>query len=82
MEGFALIPNDSQSLRRYFDNPDFVDAISTMGNPEPMVLWLKAPLLKFDQLNSKLQGRLEASIRGAQRERIDNYLMMVEEAPG
>ena len=45
-----------------------------------MVLWLKVLLLKYGQLNSKVQGRLEASIRGAQRERIDDYLVMVEEA--
>lgn len=82
LEHFDLIPDDSPDAQplRCLENPDPVDAIMAMGNSEPMVIWSKVLLPKYDQLNSKVQWRLEASMRGAQRERINYYLLVVEEA--
>jgi len=78
LEQFDSVPDNSQPLTRCLKNPDLVDAVSTVGNPEPMVLWLKILLLKYNRLDRAVQGRLEASMRGNQRKRVDEYLSVMQ----
>ena len=72
------VPDDSQLLARCLQNPGLVDAITTVGNPDVAVPWLKFLFLQYDQLDPKVRDRLEASVKGAQRINADNYLSMIQ----
>ena len=72
-----LIPDDSQPLARCLQNPGLVDAVSTAGNQDAMDLWSKILLSKYDELDPTVKERLEASMRGPQRKRVDEYLSTV-----
>ena len=72
------VPDDSRPLARCLKNPDLIDAITTAGNPDAIVLWSRISLLKYNQLDAKVQERLEVSVRGAQRINADNYLAMIQ----
>ena len=75
---FDSVPDDSQPLARCLRNPGLVDAITTVGNPDAIVLWSKILLLKYSQLDPKVQERLQASVRGPQRTNADNYLSTIQ----
>jgi len=44
---FALIPDDSQPLRRCLDNPELMDAIKNVDNPVGITLWLEILWSKY-----------------------------------
>ena len=73
-----LSPNYSPPLRRCLENKELVDSLSRMENPEPITLWSNILLLNYNQLNRGVRDQLAASMRDVQRERIDDYLSMVE----
>ena len=77
LEYSDLVLDDSQPLARCLRNPDLVDAISTAGNPDATNLWSKILLSKYDKLDPTVKERLEASMRGARRQRVDEYLSMM-----
>ena len=77
LEHFDSASDDSQPLARCLRNPDLVDAISTAGNQDAMDLWSKILLSKYDKLDPTVEKRLETSMRGPQRKRVDEYLSTV-----
>ena len=75
---FDSVPDDSQPLARCLRNPGLVDAVTTAGNPDAAILWLKILLLKYNQLDPKVRDRLEVSVKGPQKMNADNYLSMIQ----
>ena len=73
------VPDDSQPLARCLRNPGLADAITTVGGTGAVVPWLKALLLKYNQLDPEVRKGLEASMmKDTQRGRINDYLSMMQ----
>ena len=77
-----LVPDDSQPLARCLRNPSLVDWIGTVGSPDTVVRWSKVLLSKYDKLDPTVKERLEVFMRGVQRERVDDYLLTMQEELG
>ena len=73
-----LVPDDSQPLARCLRNPGVVDEISTVGDPDSAFLWFEFLLSKYDKLDPTVKERLEAFMRGHQRERVGEYLLTMQ----
>jgi hypothetical protein len=82
LEYFASVPDDSQPLRRCLDNPELTDAISKVGNPAAMVLWLAILWLKYKELIPEVQEQLETLTKeiaqSRRRAELDMYLTVMD----
>ena len=73
----ALLP-DSQAFGRCLENPDAVDAILKVANPDTVLLWSKLLWLKYEMLTPAVREKLEASARDADRENVGLHLSVIE----
>ena len=82
LESFALIPDDSQPLRKCLDNPELMDAIKNTGNAAATSVWLKILWLKYGELVPGVQKRLETATKaiaqGRRRTDLDGCSTAVE----
>jgi hypothetical protein len=65
LEYFTSVPDDSQPLRRCLNSPELTSAISEVGNPAAMVLWLVILWLKYKELIPEVQAQLETVTKEA-----------------
>jgi hypothetical protein len=86
LEYFTSVPDDSQPLRRCLDNPELTSAISEVGNPAAMVLWLAILWLKYKELIPEVRQQLETVTKdvaqGSRRADLDMYLSVMDSELG
>ena len=86
LEYFTSVPDDSQPLRRCLDNPELTTAISEVGNPAAMVLWLAILWLKYKELIPEVREQLETVTKevaqGSRRTDLDMYLSVMDSELG
>jgi hypothetical protein len=59
LECFSSVPDDSHPLRRCLDNPELIEAISGVGNPAAILLWLAILWLRWKELTPEVREQLE-----------------------
>ena len=64
LDYFTSVPGDPWSLKRCLDNPELTAAVSDMGDPEIMDLWLKILWSKCIELVPEVREQLETVTRG------------------
>ena len=77
LEYFTSVPDDSQPLRRCLDNPELIDAISEVDNPDAKVLWLAILWLKYMELIPEIQEQLKKVTREMVRDRRADFDMFL-----
>ena len=82
LEYFTSVPDDSQPLKRCLDNLELTDAISKVGNPVAMFVWLEILWLKYNELVPEVQKQLEAVTRGVasskRRTDLETYISVMD----
>jgi hypothetical protein len=78
LEHFALIPDDSEPLRRCLENPELVDAISAIGNRDAIILWSTILWLKFKVLIPEVQVQLVDAMKTAPKSDVEMYLRVID----
>jgi len=63
LEYFTSVPDDDIPLRRCIDNPELIDAISALNNPDVLALWLVVLCWKYEELIPQVQKRLKAVMK-------------------
>jgi len=81
LEYFTLVPDDDIPLRSCIDNPELIDAISALKNPDVLALWLVVLCWKYEELIPQVQKRLKAVMKeiipGDNRPHLDACLSMI-----
>jgi len=80
LEYFTSVPDDSQSLRRCIDNPEFMEVIKNVDNPAATFLCLAILWLKYKELIPEVWEQLETVTKVAQGRRrtdLDMYLSVM-----
>lgn len=65
-------------MGRCLENPDAVDAILKVANPDTILLWSKVLWLKYEMLTPAVREKLEVSARGADRDNVALHLSVIE----
>ena len=82
LENFSSVPDDSHPLRRCLDNPELIEAISGVGNPVAILLWLAILWLKYKELSDEVREQLETATKEVAQSRrradLDMYLSVMD----
>lgn len=75
------VPDDFQPLRRCIDNPELIEAIRMVADPDVIARWLKILWLKYPELIPEVRARLETATWGISHSRrradLDWYLAAI-----
>ena len=78
LKHLTSVPADSQPLGRCLGNPDLVDAISQVKNPDIVVIWWMVLWSRYEKLIPEVQKRFDKAVKGAQWEDVDRYLSVTK----
>ena len=82
LEYFGSIPDDFDPLKRCINNPDVMDAIRNVKNPDASFHWLAISWQKYGELIPKVQAQLVAVTKevaqGERRKDLDMYLSTID----
>ena len=82
LEHFTSIPDDFQPLKRCVDNPELMNVIRNVENPDVLVIWLKILWLKYKELIPRVREQLETVTKevaqGRRRMDLDMYLSVMD----
>ena len=82
LEYFGSIPDDFDPLKRCINNPDVMDAIRNVKNPDASFHWLAISWQKYGELIPKVQAQLVAVTKevaqGERRKDLDVYLSTID----
>ena len=63
LEYFTSVPEDSQSLKRCIENPELMDIIKNLENPDVMVQWLVILCWRYEELIPQVREQLDAAVK-------------------
>ena len=82
LEYFPSVPDDSLPLKRCVDNPELMDKIRNVENPDAMTLWMKILWLKYKELVPAVQQQLETVTKevaqGGRSGELETYQTAIE----
>ena len=64
LEYFPSVPDDSQPLKRCIDNPELIDAVKDVVNPQASFLWLEILWSKYGELKLQVREQLKTATKG------------------